>query len=280
MAAFFIAAIALSTLSVPCASVPAAIPTMRREPKSEVSFGAGGSLTQVKAHDHTQPKNKGDDEIDKEDKEEVDSNEDSAIDFCDYDFPLGTILTNNCTDDRHERILDMGECRQAAVQANAKTTGDFELGYDWYDKHPEGCFTEKCNDADGDDAAPCYFYNPSPTLPSNIVKGTPVCKRPKLQNGTADTNGGCPKDYHPVTNEARCMEFATCLTHCVGQPEFRINVANASLYNQYPKYCFIHPDDGCVYFNEPRAGMPDPTAPVGMPICNVTTITHFPPTVA
>merc|ERR1712232_267411 len=117
-----------------------------------------------------------------------------------------------------------------------------------------GCFKESCPE---NSEGVCYFYNPTPTEPDEIIDGTPVCHRPKLVNGTVNTNAGCPAGYAPVTDSERCMEFGACLGYCIGQ-EFRIDLQNASLYHQYPKHCFIHKVDGCVYYNRPVSGMADP----------------------
>lgn len=265
MASFMISTLALALIGAP--SVSSAASVVRRENTGKYAMNSNGQIySVVRAHQHddidVQPAYNGDD------KDVGDA--DSDIDFCNYDFPLGEDLTSNCSAKGEEMILDMAECKEAAVMAGAKTNDDFEVRYDWYNKHPEGCFKDKCGK--GKDV--CYFFNPSPTLPTALESGQPVCKRPKLINGTANTNGECKTGYQPIEKEAECMEFGSCLGHCIGS-EFRINIKNASLYDLYPKFCFIKEEDGCVYFNEPRKGMPDPAGPVGMPLCEVSSVTSF-----
>jgi len=293
MAVMFLSTITLLLLSAH--ATPTAV-VRREQRQTQASLSSSGAvLAEARAHAHDQvpeEMTKIDDQIvDQQNDKALDDvggedSEQTAVDFCNFDFPLGVEKSNNCSDSRHRRILDMGECRQAAVEAGAGINKDFEVEYDWYNKHPEGCFKEKCSKNVSAEET-CYFYNPAPVSPSDIQEGSPVCKRPKLLIGTNDTNpdaaptnssnstSNCPKDYEAVRIEAKCKEFGACMGHCIGE-QFRINIQNASLYNQYPKYCFIHADDNCVYFNEPREGMPDPTAPVGTPICNVSAITHFP----
>lgn len=272
-------------------ATPTAVVRREQRQTEESLSSSGAVLAEARAHSQDQvpeEMTKIDDQVvDQQNAQTLDDvngeeSEQTAIDFCNYDFPLGEEKSNNCSDSRHRRILDMGECREAAVQAGAGLNKDFEVQYDWYNKHPAGCFKEKCSKEENSEET-CYFYNPAPVSPSDIQEGSPVCKRPKLLKGAANANpdatsngtSTCPKDYEAVRIEAKCKEFGACMGHCIGT-QFRININNASLYNQYPKYCFIHAEDKCVYFNEPREGMPDPTAPVGTPICNVSAITHFP----
>lgn len=265
MASFIISTLTLALIGAPSASAAASV--VRRENTGKYATNSAGQIYSL-VRAHQQDNNNVRPAYDGDDKDVGDA--DSDIDFCNYDFPLGEDMTSNCTAEGEEMILDMAECKQAAVMAGAKTNDDFEVRYDWYNKHPEGCFKDECKDG----KSVCYFFNPSPTLPTALESGQPVCKRPKLINGTANTNGECKTGYQPIEDEAQCMEFGSCLGHCIGS-EFRINIKNASLYNQYPKFCFIKEEDGCVYFNEPREGMPDPAGPVGMPLCNVSSVTSF-----
>lgn len=282
MATALLTALALFTLAAPCGAIT---PVVRREQPQEtaqrqVEFKHSGQLIEM-------DKEKAESEQDMQDLAELGA--DSEIDYCNYDFPLGKELTNDCASPHHARIYDMEDCKQAAVQANAGINSDFELTSEWFNLHPEGCFQEECGAfQDGKRAGPnghgiCYFFNRAEITPSAIFKGTPICKRPKLLNGTVNTNGDCSAagdgGYQEITDEDACREFGTCLGRCIGDGslyQFRININNASLYNDFPKYCFVHPTDQCVYFNEPREGFTDPTHPRGMPLCNVSKVTHWP----
>lgn len=268
--------------------VTTAAPVAMRREHREVVLSAEGGVSESKI-------------VDTPTKKAASLTEPRNTDYCNADFPLGTELSNDCGLG-HTLVIDKSDCRQAAVQAGINISYDYDVPYDHYMFHPEGCFTAACDAV----AKPsggwlveseviaiqalnplgtCYWYNPSPTLPNAIASGKPVCKRDKIIKGTENTGlpgPGCPgPDYQAITTEAKCREFAGCLGHCVGAGfgGFDLNKDDADLYNNFPKYCFIHhdPDDECVYFNNPRPGMvDDPTNPVGTPLCNVTAITHFP----
>jgi len=256
----------------------AAAPVAMRREHREVVLSAEGGVSESKiVHTPT----------------EAASLEDTKNDYCNADFPLGNDLSNGCSSADHTLIIDKSDCRQAAIQAGINMGYDFDVPYDHYMLHPEGCFTASCDAPKWlltsevsaiqalNPIGQCYWYNPSPTLPDAIESGQPVCKRPKIINGTENSNTGCPADYQAITTEAKCREFASCLGHCLGEGYggFLINKDDAGLYNNFPKYCFIRHDefDQCVYFNEPRPGVvDDPTNPVGTPLCNVSAITHFP----
>jgi len=276
----------------------AAVPTVRREQASlaEVSVHFAGQTSR------SQPKAKGGDEI-------------ASFDYCNWDFPLGDPATNDCLDSNHAKVghhlmnatvhanEGMPDCLEAMHQAGVNKTTDFKIeNTDDYGKFPSGCFTQPCTAA-GDRGheevagvvvnplGQCYFYNPTPTIPAvadlalQTIPGTPVCKRDRIVYGTANTNGDpaeghCPDGYQQITTREKCEEFAGCMSHCPGEElgGFSINTMDASVYDQFPKYCFLstHQAHNCVYFNEPRPGMVDPVRPIGIPLCNVSTITHFP----
>lgn len=290
MAAVLRMTISLLPFCLPWMATAVTVPVMRHEQ-------AGSSLSQASSKYHVSAS--GQVSV-KASSAEVDLANDwgedtSGNDYCNADFPLGNDKTNDCAAADHHEIIDMADCRQAAHEAgcNITLTGhNWTVPYDYFMKHPQGCFTQECHSAAWLGLNPqgqCYFYNPSPTTPNAIDAGRPVCKRDKIVNGTdyvtepmsAHANGGCPTGYEAIRTEAKCREFAGCLGHCSGSPML-INHLNASLYDEFPKYCFINdeshlPYDKCVYWNEPRPGMIDPTKAVGRPLCNVSEITHFPP---
>lgn len=218
-------------------------------------------------------------------------------DWCDDDYPLGQ-PNSNCADSATEVTLSKQECIEAMNEARASyknnKTEKFEIGFPFYHNYPKGCFA-KTEDSGCEPYGVCYYYNEcegdqctgvthNGTL---ITEGTPVCKRVKIEHGTADTSGGCPAGYDNIKDETTCAVLAACLSDCQGGTnavsggtQFRINIVNATKYHDHPKWCFINPSDKCAYFNTPLvaaagASVPDPTNPVGTPLCNVTTITDY-----
>lgn len=213
---------------------------------------------------------------------------DKDIDFCDFDFPVGTDCA--CSDPaNHEPIQLQEMCIEAARLAGVtapQATGAFEINEAYFHKRPKGCFKFPCAE---DKRGICYFWNDvedGPAKCNNIhlpdgsqpaVEGIKICQRPKLLNGTVDGNGGCPFGYSPVMHEDTCFIAGTCLGDAVGKPQFRKHVFNMSEYNDFPMGCFfdVGANKGDVYFNPKEAILPDPSKPKGIPICNVSAITDF-----
>merc|ERR1719498_856371 len=204
-------------------------------------------------------------------------------DFCFESFLLGQSNKNNCTDANvHSLILREAECREAAAEANAQTgngQANFVVDYDNKDNHPIGCF----KDADKN----IFWFNPDgdwPKHPEGETRnpgGTPVCSRKRYLNGTLPST--CPAGYTAIQEEEACRSIAECEGYCmssvfrVGIPAATNAVKNppdprpawAADYNKMPKGCFIREEDGCVYFNKPRAAAP--TSPAGIPLCSIST---------
>lgn len=211
--------------------------------------------------------------------------------FCNFDFILGNEHTSSCNSSAHEILGseedDASECLEAASRSNAKAVhGKFEIGPEWGDSHPRGCFKDNCHEAAN---GVCYFFNmigpkPDGSWPTTSAGGTgimgfPVCKRPMLQNGTQDTHGGCPSDYSVIDDEETCREAANCWGFLQGTL-FRVGEGaypNASKNLDHPRGCFTdfeatHPT---VYYN-PKTLMGEGTNVKGTPICNVTKPVKWP----
>lgn len=276
MAAFFPrAAIALLSLCAPCTAVATSVPTIRREHRrpEQVALTASGALLASSSA----PKMKANEE------------------FCRDDFPLGKDKTNECVGAGAARIATASECWQAATMAGAtKDQINPQLLPDdpWRMKHPKGCFSFKCKDAAGADKDICYFYNPveydlsggkTEATAYNAFPdgGQPVCKRRRVLKGSinAAKESECPTGYAVVSDQALCETFVGCMDDQLSKGEdFRIDIQDVRLYNNYPKFCFIRAGDGTsddpsdqVHFNVPPTdGSAGPTAPAGTPICNVT----------
>jgi len=210
-----------------------------------------------------------------------DSADDLTDVWCDKDYPLGLWNTSECSSDdatSHQIIESEEMCLQAAEQANA-TAGDgaqryFVIPSEWGDLHPKGCFVFPCH---WDPGHVCYWFNSQEDTPL-YPWGAPVCSRPLFRNGTANTNSGCPSGYDVIMNENNCTEAAYCKSYCV-EENYLVGEGypthNASTHDVFPEGCFIHEEQGCVYYNEPYGPNP-PQNPKGIPLCNVTQITHFP----
>jgi len=219
-------------------------------------------------------------------------------DYCSFDFPLGVDKTDGCNNSAvHPDVItaktainSMKDCTEAARQAGVNATDDFLIEYDDYGKHPAGCFTVPClakslaTTGKQNSHGQCYYYNPAPEKPDVSIaafSGQPVCKRPRIKQGTENTNGAdsCEDGYEPIKDEEECLNMQECLGKCRGghlsYAQFRIDMENTTLYNSHPKWCFIRKEDNCVYFNQPFGSMTDPTHPVGWPLCNVTTATQW-----
>jgi len=207
----------------------------------------------------------------------------AGADFCRYDYTLGEENSKECeADSQHHLILQEEMCIQAAKQAHAGTeTGRFKL--DTVDKpnHPKGCFYMK-NCAAGARTKDCFFFNGVEPEPNGAtITGTPVCSRPKYKMGTKDSVGGaadgnCPVGYSVIMHQLTCAATATCLSKACPLKAQRVGEHNASRQMDYPIGCFVDPDDGCMYFNPttPINGG-TPSAPRGVPVCNVSTVATF-----
>jgi len=212
-----------------------------------------------------------------EKRSKADSEDDETETWCDRDYPLGHWNSSNCSRDgagAHQLILDAEMCASAAREANA-TPHDhhFIIPEEWADMHPKGCFVFPCH---WDAGHVCYWFNDIGDTPM-YPWGAPVCQRPKFQNGTKDTNAGCPDGYDVILNENNCSEAGICqgfdleTDFIVGEGDFH----NESQHNIYPEGCYIDDELGSVRFN-PIYGTHPPQTPRGMPLCNVTMATHFP----
>lgn len=243
-------------------------------------FQASGAVRLV---DNSKPKHK-----DFDDETSPMSFKDKDIDFCDFDFPVGTDCA--CSDPANHKPIELQEmCIEAARQAGVtapQETGAFEINEAYFHKRPKGCFKFPCAE---DKRGICYFWNDvedGPAKCNNIhlpdgsqpqVEGIKICQRPKHLNGTVNGNGGCPFGYSPVMREDTCFIAGTCLGDAIGGPEFRKHTFNMSEYNDFPMGCFFDTGEntGDVYFNPKETILPDPTNPHGIPICNVSAITDF-----
>jgi len=271
MAAFVLKA-TIALLSA-CA-LATSVPTIRREHRrpEQVALTASGALLATSSA----PKLKNEE-------------------FCRDDFPLGKDKTNECVGAGAARIATASECWQAATMAGAtKNQINAQLLPDdpWRMKHPKGCFSFKCKDAAGADKDICYFFNPveydlsaGKTEADNYNAfpegGQPVCKRRRVLKGSINDakESECPTGYAVVSDQALCETFVGCMDDQLAKGEdFRIDIQDVRLYNDYPKFCFIKAGSGTsddpadqVHFNVPPTdGSAEPTNPAGTPICNVT----------
>lgn len=198
---------------------------------------------------------------------------------CNDEYPLGRVDTSQCAEAHHNLIVDQEMCAQAAEMSNAGVDHDrFVLTEEWWEAHPRGCFAWPCFPGASSKSGMCYFFNPvgdDPCRNSNSThrcKGQPICYGVHYQNGTTNTNGGCPHGYQVLMDETKCLAAASCLGFCVGT-QFRMGVANASQHMDHPEGCFIHEDEGCLYFNPPNE-LGKPSRPSGIPVCNATEVGH------
>jgi len=195
------------------------------------------------------------------------------VDFCDYDFPMGSDDSSSCTDNKtHKLIENPGMCRAAADLAGATTTHDgFEISSEWFQSRPRGCFKYSCSESS---SGVCYFFNSIGDVSQANITGTPVCNRPRYLFGNSSSNGGCPPGYKVIMNEDACSKAADCMSISQGE-EFLIHAKNASKYDEFPKGCFVMKKGGAetvdtVNFNAPLEGIDAlPSRPVGTPFCIV-----------
>jgi len=202
---------------------------------------------------------------------------------CDGDYNcesyiLGTPGTNNCADPTlHSLISTREHCKDAAKQAgalNGTLNGTVKvLLLDDQQEYPMGCFKGDNN---------TFFFNPagSPPTKPETHGATPVCRRNRNMNGTADNNAECPASYSRVLDADTCKTIAECAGYCHSKNNlFYVGTsvpaeavtdprpAWSSKYNEMPKGCFVH-SDGCLYYNVPEDA--EPTSPKGIPPCNIT----------
>lgn len=199
-------------------------------------------------------------------------------DLCKIDYPLGVPDTNDCVDiNNHTVVLDEAMCREAARLSNASAgggeTSPFLVAEEYSDYFPFGCFKIH--------GKPEYYFNPAGGYPKWPM-GIPICYKDKFKNGTTGANDGCPRGFQKILDDLTCRETALCLGLCINEDnyEYGVNVsapaedtrqADAWKYDNFPRGCFIKPDDGCVYYNVPRDYTP--AGPIsGTPLCNVTTV--------
>lgn len=248
-----------------------------RRPLLRYETGAEGEVVELK-------------EVEKIHKVEEKQKRSCDTELCKNGYLLGETGTNNCKDPAlHSLITTVEPCKDAAMAAGGDiaTAHDSAAGFTHFvlqgtvfpDEYPMGCYRE-ANDGP-------FFFNPSGSPPTNPGKhgATPVCRRNRHMNGTANSNGGCPTDsthvYTRVLDMFACEILAGCEGYCVNlnnifevgnqvTPEAVVDERPpwAKLYNEMPSGCFIRPADGCVYYNTPQAA--EPTAPIGIPICNIS----------
>jgi len=218
-----------------------------------------------------------------------------SVDYCNYDFVLGTdTAPGNCSQ-ANESIIDETTCIFAQTLSGAGVASSgFSLDHDerYENSRPKGCF--KYSPCGGVANGVCYFYNTIETTPndtyamskySEAFGGTPVCYRPKYVLGTNDTNAGCPGGYKAITSEDTtdqlqhenlCFLTANCMGQYAAATDFRIGEHNASKHLDFPRGCFVDNDGlvdgnaGKVYFNAKTAeGFGADGAVKGTPICKV-----------
>jgi len=222
-----------------------------------------------------------------------------ADDLCDDDYPLGLADSNGCVDpDNHTLIDEDALCRSAAADVRATIDHNTFLVPTKYQEHrPKGCFIAACHTNGDEDAgehhnttaslaqAPgkCVFYNPIGDNATNPV-GTPLCTRKKYLLGKVNTNGiatDCPTGYHMIVEKDQCITASGCTpapAANVGSPIDRQIPLNHSKHDEFPEGCFIDTSGiggvhHHVFFNAPLASFVAPTAPVGIPVCKVSTFT-------
>jgi len=253
-----------------------------RRQETAVSLTSDGQLEQAPLHHVKISEHNQDASLPRMQPEIANALMDRTTELCDVDFPLGTPDTVNCSDTRHQLILDDGDCIKAAVDSLATIDEHtFRIHWTLKDDKPQGCFVEECakgvhpdgSIADASATGECFFYNEVSYVPTGSVQGTPVCTRPKYQKGTVNTNGlgqDCPPGYSVVRDEDKCETTALCLAHAHG--DFQVE-KNNSIHDEHPQGCFVDAVDGKAYFNPAVMGFGEPQAPVGTPLCNVSSFT-------
>lgn len=201
---------------------------------------------------------------------------------CNRQFLLGTQGSNDCTlIETHPHVVyDRAMCVTAAALAGVRVDAHhFDVRYDHYKEHPKGCFKAECTDVShltNASTGECYFFNSVDHKPMDNFTGQPVCARRAFILGDVDTNS-CPTGSHIVTNELSCRGHATCMDKAGAENGmFRpsVDANNASMYEIYPKGCFIsgatdmfgllHEE---VYFNLRDDIDHEPKFPKGTPLC-------------
>lgn len=241
----------LSLLHCSAAAVAAPLPSavMRRQ----VHLGPEGELTQIKH---------------------------KSVSICDDDFPLGHEGTNDCAEHDHKPIDEGILCQEAGESMNVSANHPtFLISSEWFDSHPAGCFVYRCTE---DPKGICVFYNAVGYVQDSnaVLHGRPVCSRPKVREGTPNSND-CPTGYQLIEDEEDCKSTDECLNIIAGDP-FRKHENTQSEFNKFPKGCLIdsHLSTATAktaFYNPPYHEDPEkmPSEPVGVPLCNVSEITFF-----
>lgn len=230
---------------------------------------------------------------------------------CDLDFVFGKHNTNECDNRAQSKVkysdLTLEECIFAAQKAGAHTYTDFELGEDWQDSHPKGCFVHPCVKKVNEW---CMFHNDIGDTPrgagedgKKVIRGVPVCRRERYkevnaQKEKAATDPAICKDdeYEVVMKESDCLAAAACLGDCVGESiRIGINDPREATLDSFPPGCFLHDtkkttrsnltsarhtqgkERRCVFWNNPNWTTPKeykPKDPKGKSICVVKKPDH------
>jgi len=223
-------------------------PVVRREPtgvhltsEGEVELLESGSRLELRSQDEESVKQ-------------------SATDMCLYDYPVGLEKTSTCIDGgkNNELLIDSEEmCMHAASKAGATTLpGNFRLHSDLEKLRPKGCFKQTCSEAGHVGHGACYFFNPvGDDIPPNASwEGTPICYRPRYQNGTEGVAGSCG-DLHPgyelIDEEQKCRAAAGCLAEPPAH-NFIIGTFNGSKHLDYVRGCYFDEDRKQVFWNPPN----------------------------
>lgn len=183
-----------------------------------------------------------------------------ATDLCLYDYTVGLEKTSTCKQvdggENEDLLIDSEEmCMHAASKAGATTLpGKFRLHNDLEKLRPKGCFKSTCSEHSND---VCYFFNPvgDDVAPNETTwKGTPICQRPRYQNGTEGVAGSCG-DLHPgyelIDDEQKCRAAAGCLAEPPAH-NFIIGTFNASKHLDYVRGCFYDENRKQVFYNPPN----------------------------
>mmetsp|Transcript_85898 Transcript_85898/g.156540 ORF Transcript_85898/g.156540 Transcript_85898/m.156540 type:complete len:315 (+) Transcript_85898:58-1002(+) len=203
--------------------------------------------------------------------------------YCGLDYVLGPVNDTVCANTAdHDIMIDPDRCIRAASETGAEANhSSFMVSPEFYYKRPKGCFALPCELGEN---GVCFYYNGIGDTPdTNLTdfKGRPVCSRQRFLNGTRVSGApnpesdpsGCPDGYTGIASIEMCQEMASCRSYCSGS-QFRVTEHNYTKHFVYPQGCFINEEDGCAYFNPPDDQLP--TNPVGVPVCNVSTVMHFP----
>jgi len=268
MASLGATSIFVGLLLLPQASLAATLTTdrvVRREP-------TGVQLT-----------SEGEIELFESDKSKLSSQDEETVkqrttDFCLYDYPVGVDKTSTCIDGgkSNELLIDSEDmCMHAASKAGATTVSlKFRLHQDFELFRPKGCFKETCAHGNG----ACYFFNPVAADVSTIVpaEGTPICYRPRYQNGTEGVAGKCGElhaGYELIDEEQKCRAAAGCLNDPPAH-NFIIGMFNGSKHLDYVRGCFFDDVRKQVFWN-PKNDLGPCTSCTGTQLCVASSQTSW-----